>query len=418
MADLPLVTVTGVPLFSDPFAQDLPPSFVGGGLSLNEAAAAQEALYPGAAPEPEEAFAPPVPPLPPALLPPQLLPEVIVTTRSILGGMLTGLGALLFSSPTAPAALDEAPSPPNNPPPPINPTLAEPDLPPNWADLAQGGDERLLDPLRPPGLPVPLPDDIWPDTVLPEVIVEPPPVTTRSPVLPGSAFDFWLTPIGNPNEFPGPDPFLAPDPGPGPTPAPDGAPRIDPVPGGPAPDPYTEPGTRTAPDPVRAPTPDVPGAPLPDIIGNPFGDPIATPGVPDPTRPGTRTPAGPTDPVFFVDPVTPTAPGPLDEPFLTEFQPEPLRPNADVCQCDKKPKKKEKKRRPREKCYRGTYIQRAKGTIFRPTEEVACDAPIEKQKRVSKRETDPFGRPVPRKRGKRSTPTWQDTINDVFYPKP
>lgn len=364
MADtlLPEFTVTGVPIFGNPFDQDAAPGFIGGGLSLNELATAQESQYPGATPEPDEAFAPP-----PPVLPPKLLPEVIVEAPSLLGTILTGLTALLFPQPMGPREFDEAPGGGGTAPPPSTPVGEDPIMPPNWDDLGQGGDESLLDPIRPPGLPIPEvempPGEKYFD-------VSPPKVTKPSnPISP-----LWLEPI-----FPEFDPYgsptYSPDIGPGPAPAPIRTPGVDPVPG--LPDLFPDIRIDTAPRPASPGAPDLFGAPLPDIVGNPFGDPITASPLPNPTRPDTRAPASPTIPDFFGDFSTPKL---TPDPLLVEFGPQPVGPEKDTCSCAKK--KPPKKRKPRDVCYRGTYVQHSRGISYKRLEEVPCDS-----KPVSKRET-------------------------------
>jgi hypothetical protein len=98
---------------------------------------------------------------------------------------------------------------------------------------------------------------------------------------------------------------------------------------------------------------------------------------------------------------------------LAQFQPEPFQANPDQCQCDK-PKKK-KKPSQREKCFKGTYVQRTQGITFIPKEEVPCEK--KPSSRVSSRETDTFGRPVPTRRRKGKSNNWKDIIDQVF-PKP
>lgn len=380
MADLPTFTVTGVPIFGDPFTADGLPEFLGPGLSLNELAALQEAANPGATPEPEEAFAPPVPPVlpPPPVIrpPPPVLPEVIVRgATSVVGGMLFGIGAILFPQPTGPREFDEAPTPPGdggNPPP---PGATDPIMPPNWDDLGAGGDSSLLDPLILTGVPIPTPPvEMPPGEKFFDVS---PPLPTFNPFdLPWLTFEPNLQPIEVPADY-GIElpPLLDPDTGPGPAPAPTGTPRSDPVPGRPDLAPDLQPGDRTAPLPFNPTAPDVFGAPLPDVFGDPIGDPIVTPELPGGTRPSPRTPAAPTAPDFFVDfaPPGPTL-SPFETPLLTDFGPtSPPTNKTDTCKCNEK-KKKPKKRPPRSVCYRGTYVQRSRGTTFTPKEEVPCES--------------------------------------------
>lgn len=395
MADTPTTetfTVTGeVPLFSDPFAMD---SFgltdYLGGLSLNEYAARQNEAAP-----PAESFAPPIVPLPKPLL-----PEVLVEAPTIFGTILTGLTALLFPQPMGPREFDEAPGGGGAPPPPSTPVGEDPIMPPNWWDLVNEPFE-ITKP-GPPLVPIPMTPVQVPPVEMPPgepfFDVSPPGVT--APSIP----DFWITPIPTevpyefPGEFPLPDAF---DLGPGPAPTPTSTPRSDPVPVDPVFQPIDWPGTVATPNPTSTPAPDVLGDPFADPIGDPFGDPFPAPDVP--AGPSPR-PGSPNEPIFFA----PSAPDPVADPFadplLTEFGPNPQRPDSDTCSCAKKPKKK-KKSKPRDVCYRGTYRQNSRGITYNRIEEVPC----EPKKAVSKRETPT------RKRGK--TPTWQDTLNDVFQPR-
>lgn len=398
MADtptLPTVTVTGdVPIFGDPFAADSQglTDYLGG-QSLNEYAASMEAANPGAAQEPTESFAPPVVPLPV-----KLLPEVVVEAPTIFGSILTGLTALLFPQPMGPREFDEAPGGGGAPPPPGTPVGEDPIMPPNWWDLIE---EPF--PVDKPGPPlVPIPMTKVPPVEMPPgeefVDVSPPRPTTRAQ--PGFPVDqFWLTPINPIIELPYATPDYGVDPGPGPAPAPTITPRSDPVPG--IPDLLPDFWPSVGPQPASPPAPDVSSPPLPDVIANPFGDPFAAPPLPAPPRGNPDPTTGPGDPFAFPDAQI--------DPLLTEFGPSPLKPQADTCQCDKK-KPKKKKSKPRDVCYRGTYRQNSRGITYKRLEEIPC----EPKKAVSKRETDAFGRPVPKKNSKRSTPTWQDTLDQVF----
>lgn len=408
------VTVTGDrPIFSDPFAMD---SFgltdYLGGLSLNEYAQRQN-----------EAFAPPLP---------EVLPEVIVTQPKVqplpptppppvVGGIGQSLLRLIpwlsiivpgnmgpdgtGDAPLEPSTVSDRYGPPKPPPGLPNPVLAEPSLPPNWADLARGGNESLLEPIRAPGLPVPDWLDLPAPEPLDEVLVTPPKVVTKPAptfpdLLPGSGFDLWLTPIGDP--FGTPD--FAPDPGPGPAPSPFSPPGVDPIPRLPDPVPFAQPGDRTAPLPFNPTAPDLFGAPLPDIIGNPIGDPFIAPPQPGAPSPRPGKPTAPGIPDFFADPFNPPAVDPFADPFPDPNMRNPQKPDQDTCKCDAKKKKKPKKRKPRAVCYTGTYQQRSKTTVFRPKEEVPCDAPLPKKTRA--------------KRTRKPTPSWNDTLRDVFFPQP
>ena len=356
-----------------------------------------------------DAFAPPVPELlpefvvePPKVPVPVAVPVPGPSITAVIGAGLTGLVALLFPQPLGPAAYDEAPTPPQKPPQP--PGATDPLAPPDWWDMAQGGDESLLDPIIPPGLPVPLPEvEMPPGEKYFDVT---PPIPTYNPFEVPLPFTWKpeLQPIEVPLGLPGIElaPDVAPDPGPGPAPAPYSPPGINPLPG--LPDLF--PDVRRLPDPLPYdPTaPDVLSDPLPDLFGDPIGDPVATPRIPDTTRPDTRTPTAPGAPDFFADPGVPDTLTPeLRDPLLTEFGPNPQKPDNETCSCAKKPKEKKKKRQPRAVCYKGTYQQRKNTTIFRPTAEVPCDAP------------PPKGAKKPRKR----TPKWKDVLDEVFgFPAP
>lgn len=335
---------------------------------------------------PEFVVTPPAPP-PPAPPPPPPKPAAPVV---VAPSLIRGIPWLSFLVPmnAGPPGTGDAPDDPSTitdryglppPPPPIEPTLAEPDLPPNWNDMAAGGDSGLLDPVIITGVPIPN----WPVEMPPGerfFDVFPPPVTStpRTPVLPSFPeliFETFPTP-GAPYDFPGFEPSITADPGPGPAPAPTGTPRSDPVPGYPDLAPDLQPGDRTAPLPFNPTAPDIFGAPLPDIFADPIGDPITAPELPSGTRPDTRTPARPESPDFLVDfsPPGPTV-SPFENPLLTDFAPPTTPPpETDTCKCDKGKKKKKKKREPRTVCYRGTYVQRAKGTTFTPKEQVPCES--------------------------------------------
>lgn len=367
-----------------------------------------------------EAFAPPLPelPLPEVIVQPKPIPApppvLIPSITTVIGSALTGLVALLFPQPTGPREFDEAPGGGGTAPPSVPPGAEDPIQPPNWWDLVN-------EPF-PVSKPLPLPP--IPVTKVPAPPVEMPPGEDYFDVSPPGVeypsfprlpdpFRFVPTvepievPLGQPGVVVFPD--LSPDTGPRSTPAPDRTPRGDPLPA----DPFVFPDVLGLPDarPSDPTAPDVFGSPLPDIVGDPFGDPVFTPGIPAPTRPDTRTPTG--DPNSFVD-LTPDffAPPQLSDPLLTEFGPNPTRPDKDTCSCAKKPKKK-KKSQERSVCYRGTYVQRTRGISYKRLEEVPCEA-APKNKPVSNRETDPFGRPTPKKKRKGKTQKWKDVLDDVF----
>lgn len=374
--------------------------------------------------DPSLVFAPPVPTLLPEVVvtPPKVpAPVIIETAPGLLTRIMPWFG-LLVGMPGGGAGTGDAPDDPSTvtqryadtpppPPPPIEPTLTEPEPPPNWADIANRPG-FYGDPIRTPGIPIP---EVEMPFGEPEFVVE----ATRP--APAPTFDLFSNPLlpGSPYDFPGTFAYPA-DPGPGPAPAPIGTPGIDPAPG--LPDPFTEPGIRVdpAPRPASPTAPDLFGAPLPDVVGDPIGDPFPAPdGAPGPSfEPGIPAPdARPGAPDYFAQPLIPdpftftppdpvfSSPDPFNEPTpLIEFGPQPAGPKKDTCTCPKK--KKKKKASDRSVCYRGTYKQNKRGITFTPKEQVPCEA---KAKPVSKRETRSPGR-----RGSSRTPTWQDTLNDVF----
>lgn len=393
MADLPTFTVTGQPLPpGDPFTADLLPFFTTDNSvdqyrewTAEELGVAQPPPKDEDDQEDGEAFAPP-----PPVLPPKLLPEVLVEAPSAVSTLLGGLLLLLFPQPTGPREFDEAPTPPPTKPPPKPPTTPDPIMPPNWDELGKGGDESLLDPIRAPGLPVPLPEVEMPFGEK-YFDVSPPRPSIKSPIP-----DLWSFP------YVGDDPFTA-SPGPGSTPSPFSPPGIDPFSPDFEPDFAPVPDRRAQPEPIGSPAPDLFGSPLPDVFGDPIGDPISPPISPPTASPNPRIPVpnAPGDTARpFADPID--APGPdLDlDPFPLP-SPEPFTPNKDACQCDKK-KPKKKKRKERDVCYRGTYVQLKRGISYRRVEQVPCDTKAPKAAKTS----------TPRKR--RKTPTWSDTLRDVF----
>lgn len=394
MADTPLpeFTVTGRPW--DPFTADLLPFFATDNSVDQYREWTPEEL--GALPVPLDLPLPPptnvvpavkpVGPMPPPANTP-LLPEVIVSGSSPLLPILTGITAILFPQPTGPRAYDEAPSP----------------IPDDQLDEVIVTSTRLPYPLAP---------------------IEP--VFTPFP-----NFNPWLEPINvplpdtGPGQAPSPfDPLGVPDVVAQPGDLPDvfGSPVAVPTPTA-APYPFAPPLFDPFADPFGAPSPEP--SPLPEPFPVPNG-----PRIPDPLDPFVVAPPSPgtpfdSPPINVGDPLNFSPPDikmptldPTQDPFLTEF-PQPNAepdPEEDPCNCKKAKKKKKDKPKPRDVCWKGTYVQRSRGISYTRKEQVPCDAPL--PKRVSNRETDTFGRPVPKKRGKRKTPTWQDTINDVFHLRP
>lgn len=351
------------------------------------------------------AFAPPEP---------VLLPEVVVEPASpplpvpgLVDAIIRRLPWLALLAPGAMGGAGEGDAPmesssvanrhsPPPPPPTINPVF-EDFNPPNWNDLSKGGDSSLLDtvyltPFAPFLEPVELPDNMK------YFDVSPPPVVTRPIIEVPNDFTFtgpqWeLQPYPTgPRSRPAPSPFS--DPG-------IGEPLATPAPGD-----RSLPRVSPQPYPTGDIAPDLFVSPLPDGVGDPIGDPFVTPGSPPRAVPEPANPVGigPRDtPNPFADPIGGANPRDTVEPIEMPLpQPDPFTPNKDQCQCAKKKKKKPKKRKPRDVCYRGTYLELRKGISKTRLEEVPCSDTAPKKPKIS----------TPRRRKK--TPTWDDTLRDVF----
>jgi len=184
---------------------------------------------------------------------------------------------------------------------------------------------------------------------LPTVIVKARPIRSPGPIAPGVA-SFAVFPVAGVRtpqlpiplgaidpEAPGvrasPGPRPKPAPLPSPVGAPFNAPQLNPLPQ-PLPLPGVDPAPAPAPEPVRAPAPK-PTLPSP-LIGAP------------------REPL--------------TGVGTLELPFP---QPVPVEDLEKCCPC-KKPKKKEKDRKPRQVCYKGSYRDKAIGLTKTPREQIPC----------------------------------------------
>lgn len=178
--------------------------------------------------------------------------------------------------------------------------------------------------------------------------------------------------------------------------------RVDLAPSAPRSDPA--PSRRAAPDaPGRSPRERRVGAPAPDVLGTPFADPFGFPfaSPADLTGAAPRTDVGPRisdpvldpigDPGLGLDPFTPAAPAPATptsprapitgvDPF--EALPPPLEdPLADPkkagCDCEtpkleRDPDKPKRKKKPRTRCYRGTYTEKSSSLTKSPKEEIPC----------------------------------------------
>lgn len=357
------------------------------------------ATYDNPAP-PQEAFLPPEPvllpevvvtqPKPAPRVPIEILPEIGGAVLRTLGTAAAGITALLLPQPLGPAEFDEAPTPPSKPPAP--PGATDPLEPPNWGDIAREPYKAFPTPKEVPDFgalfrwsryleflrnPTPKGPQV---PVLDEFELNPPAVTTRSNPLPT-----WLDlPYARPD-------FglnFGIDPGFGSAPSPISTPGINPLPG--LADPFAQPSPNRraspSPDPAITGAPDLFGSPLPDIIGNPLGDRS-----PSPTRTDA---AGPRDFIGRLDPIGSDAFTPkvgMDPMPLPEFEAQPIKRKKDDCTCTKKPKKP---RMPRAVCYEGTYIQRAKGTVFRPQKEVPCDQKLPRSKGTARRRNPNSGKTI------------------------
>lgn len=265
-------------------------------------------------------------------------------------------------------------APPVGPPSYTLPGYAEPQLPPNWNDLVQWP--------GPPGGPLytfPLPGDGFSDYL----DFRDNPAPRQPDVLPG--------PTRSPEivDFPS---------GPEMQPAPERKRQPDAAPGSPAPDVLSPPWEFPLPRPTRDPDPFAipPGDPGeapnrdPDTLDDPFEDPFVVPAFPDPNLlPGQ--PSNPLDP--GLDPHDPGQffrPDPGQDrdldPFPDPFTPQPPK-DADACDCDKKPKKKKKKPEDRTICYKGTYRQLKRGISYQRGEEVPCDSKAPARSKVKKPRT-------------------------------
>jgi len=157
---------------------------------------------------------------------------------------------------------------------------------------------------------------------------------------------------GYPLPYAVPAPVVVPSPLPTVTPSPSPNPSRNPAA---TPQPRPTPTTRALPRPTPR------AAPVAEPRTG-FYSPILTAfGLPQPTRPI----AGPT-----------ARPAPMINPFPLPFaqpQPQPRTQPPGACECEeKKPKKPKKAKQPRQKCYKGTYIERSKSLSKSPKEEIPC----------------------------------------------
>lgn len=329
-----------------------------------------------------EAFV--APPLPPVLVPPPVAvaPTIIETVIAAL------TRAVPFALPFVPTPIGEEPqaetlpnrfSPNVDPLPEVTVTGARPPVitppkvppyayfePPNWNDMLEwpgvsrpifaprgfpdDREDRTSDRERPNPRDRSSPRSPGIIDAIDEVVVTGRKASPRGTSLP--APNLFAFPIGDPFSVPLGDPFAEPL----------AQPRAEP-----APRVKTIPKTGVIIDVV----PRTGLSPVDDLftVFEPF---VATP---TPTQRTVPVPVGDVVPVAprgpSLAPVVPTLlePG-LDEDPLTDTEPK----RADPCNCAKeKPKTKEsKKRRPRQRCYRGTYIETRSSTKKTPREEIPC----------------------------------------------
>jgi len=233
-------------------------------------------------------------------------------------------------------------------------------------------------PLPPPELVNPLPIDIQPPRInlpvdLPEVVVNPPPVSV--PNIPEAP-----APLEVPLEEVHLDPGNIPN---------VGIPNINPRPG-----PGSAPATRSAPrsnplsflDPFAAvllalnPFASAASSPAANLARNPSSfpsvgaRPVANPQPSVPRAPGQPLSPGSGTDLFNITSPNPTlSPGLSLDPFTSALS--NPQTNQDKCRCDEKKKaKKREPKPPRTVCYRGTYQQRAKGISYHKGEQIPCES--------------------------------------------
>lgn len=220
-----------------------------------------------------------------------------------------------------------------------------PSGPPGTGDLP---DEAITE--RPPDADVPVPfapndtNDNDEQDDLDEFVVSPPGVTYGPVADPPSLGDYPRsgyvpTPLSPPGVGPVDYPVESPDP----------TATYSPLPLPPelaAPDLFSSP----LPNPRAVPVPDAPFAPTIDEFPFPLDNPV-----------GDRRPSAPPGIPLNLDPFSPLLPA--DKPTT----------NADSCDCNKNKRKKRQKRDPRSVCWKGTYIQRARGISYTRREQVPCE---------------------------------------------
>lgn len=434
MADTPTTTetftVTGdVPLFSDPFAMDSwgLTDYLGG-LSLNEYAQKQAEYAATAAP----IVAP---------LAPELLPEVLVTaaktvTKAVTSQLTPAGIALSFFTPTPIASQDQenilldqynawkgfyagldigTPALPQSPALPASTETPAVVALPEFT-VSPPAPQLPSRTIFPPELIVPFLTDFAPQPldapIPPEVFPEeapPAPPPGRAAPVPG-AVPIGL-PVGGSIVLPQEIPWWENVPAiatPTPLPPETGIPPLVLFPSVPNDRPITgivdpvvslSPGLDLAADRPRGIVGDFVANPPIISIGTDVPGIVAVP-LADTVRPAELAPAVDVGTDFlsgFAQPL-PFA-SPLDGTSSVAPPRVGTRDKTDECECAKA-KKKRKKPTDRAVCYRGTYRQNKRGITYNRLEEIPCEA---KQK----------SKAAPRKKSGR-TPTWQDTLNDVF----
>lgn len=138
---------------------------------------------------------------------------------------------------------------------------------------------------------------------------------------------------------------------------PTGSPKRNPKPA-PRPKPGVERKPSTNPEPVREPI----NAP----VQKPQPQPEPKPRPQPKPRPTPKPPPRVSPPITLATPSPPNKPGVVTLPF-----PQPV-PREETNKCDCAPKKKKREKKPREVCYRGTFIELSNGLIKHRKEKVPC----------------------------------------------
>jgi hypothetical protein len=293
------------------------------------------------------------PRLPPVEVP---VPVPVSQVLPILGRVGGLLGGILYPSPIGGDSVPPY-SPGGSPGEPF-PKIPAPDLPPIFTGQPAPGLE----------LPTPPPEPVIsfpkPDVPVPTFEVEPRPVYQPQPRLPGST-------LPRPVRVPGP--ATLPAPAPAPAPAPVGSPGpaifgvllpwLVPSPKRqPRPIPQSQPFPRSQPQPAPQPRPQPAPVPQYSLPRVPQLGPQPGPrGLP--SLPSFSSPQG----AAFASPGLTPARSPR-----VSLSPQTLpEARTDDCNCTKPPKQR-KPRKPRTICYRGEYVETAKGTTKFRKRKIPC----------------------------------------------